>query len=405
MKAKIFIYLTWLFFVASGCENFLEEVPRDIIAPENYFQSESDFRASITGLYAIYKNNAMYGQLGLDAYYDNGVDILEPNRAAVFLNSWCNYIINESSVQEIAQLMGAMQTWKDCYRVINNANVILGNLEGKEDILLGSADEIRGEILFLRSLAYYHLTNMWGNVPYFRQFTSLEEISRTGREDVNKIRNEILIDLQQAQDWMPLTVPASQNGRATSWAAAILMVKIYLIQNEWQKALDKSLEIINESHFSLLENYDEVFKPDNEYNEEIIWSLDFAKDIQSMLEKGVPHLAGNGYWRPSMFVPRLVDEPKSSADRPTLINKLSENGHAFNGTGLQVCLPDFENKFPENDLRRSLNVRKFYEGIELNFAYNAKNWNLDVATSPRFNHGDNRIIFRLADVYRMPSSA
>jgi hypothetical protein len=31
----------------------------------------------------------------------------------------------------------------------------------------------------------------------------------------------------------------------------------------------------------------------------------------------------------------------------------------------------------------------------------AKFWNLDLETSPRFNHSDNRMVFRLADVYLM----
>ncbi|WP_242155604.1 RagB/SusD family nutrient uptake outer membrane protein [Aestuariivivens sediminis] len=30
-----------------------------------------------------------------------------------------------------------------------------------------------------------------------------------------------------------------------------------------------------------------------------------------------------------------------------------------------------------------------------------KIWNLDLDSSPRFNHGDNRLVFRLADVFLM----
>ena len=48
-----------------------------------------------------------------------------------------------------------------------------------------------------------------------------------------------------------------------------------------------------------------------------------------------------------------------------------------------------------------MNVMTTYLAFELAFPYMAKNMNLSLATSPRFNHSDNRLIFRLADVYLM----
>jgi hypothetical protein len=54
-----------------------------------------------------------------------------------------------------------------------------------------------------------------------------------------------------------------------------------------------------------------------------------------------------------------------------------------------------------NDLRRELNIVDNYLGFDLVFPYMAKFWNLDLETSPRFNHSDNRMVFRLADVYLM----
>lgn len=405
MKTKILLFTMLALFSMSGCDSFLEEKPRDIIAPENYFSSESDAKAALTGIYAILKNNSLYGQVGLDGWYDNGADILEPNRSALFLSYWCDYTFNETTVQEIAQLMGGMQTWKDLYRVVHNANVILENMDKISGIAESKRNELKGEALFLRSLAYYHLTNMWGNVPYFRKSVTLEEISKTGREDATSIRDEILVDLQQAQDWMPKVIVASERGRAPSWAAAMVIAKINLIRKNWQKARDKSLEIITNGGFTILPNYANVFNPNNEYNAELIWCLDFAKDIKSMLEAGVPTSPGNGWWRPSMFDPRIADEPKNSADKAALVSKLAASGEAFNGTGLQICIPDFVKKFPLNDLRKPVNIIEYYQGIQLKYQYMPKNWNLNATNSPRFNHSDNRIIFRLADAYLMAAEA
>ena len=102
-----------------------------------------------------------------------------------------------------------------------------------------------------------------------------------------------------------------------------------------------------------------------------------------------------------MFNPRLRDEPANADEKDALVDALAANGEEFNGTGLQIASLDFANKFPMNDLRRPLNIMGAYEGIELNFTYLPKFMNLDFENSPRFNHGDNRMVFRLADVYLM----
>ena len=125
--------------------------------------------------------------------------------------------------------------------------------------------------------------------------------------------------------------------------------------------------------------YAEVFDPANEYNAEIIWSLDFAKDIRGQFEEGVlradgslPGFAGNGNWRPSMFNPRLRDEPLNTSERGALRAALSARGEAFNGTGLQIASKDFAEKFPMNDLRRPLNIMDNYLGFDLVFPLHAE---------------------------------
>ncbi len=401
MRTKIYIYSLLLIFAFSGCENFLEEKPRDIIAPENFFASESDARQAVTGLYAILKNNSIYGQVGLDHFYDNGADILEPNRVADYVMPIGNYTIDEAIADRSIQKMSVSDSWKDLYRIILNSNVILDKIDGNKALSEASQTDIKAEVLFIRSLAYWHITNLWGDAPYYRDNLTIDEIKVLGRTDKEIILTDIIKDLQFAQDNMPDKLPDAQRGRATKWAAAIVLAKIYMQEKQWKNGFDKCLEIINGSSHKLLPTYAEVFNPANEYNAEIIWSLDFAKDIMSQFEPGVANQPGNFNWRPSLFNPRLRDEPKKSSDRAALSAALTAKGEAFNGTGLQVASKDFAAKFPLNDLRRPLNVMTTYLGFELVYPYMPKCMNLSLETSPRFNHSDNRLIFRLADVYLM----
>jgi hypothetical protein len=394
MKKYINIPLKFflLMLVFTACDEFLEEEPRQIVSPTNFFNSGAEVKSAVNGLYNIYKNNSLHGKIGLDRYYENGADVIGPNREFGQVEPIQNYTINEGNVSDISQGAGAPLTWQDLYRIIQNANIILANLESLDNINQEAKDQYTGEALFLRSYAYYHLTNLWGAVPFFTDNLLIEEIRALGRTDANEIRNSILSDLQRAQDLLPASYSSSELSRATKWTAATVMAKIYLIQEDWQSALDKSLEIINNSDHRLLSDYASVFDPFNEYNDEIIWSIDFVKDINQ------------DDW-PDHFTPRIRDEPRNSDERPLLSEALSSRTEGFTGYGLAIPLPDFVNEFPEDDLRRPSNIVTSYLGYELNFPYMPKMWNLDQINSPRGNHGDNKIIFRLADVYLMAAEA
>ena len=386
------LLITLLTFVTLGCEDFLTEEPRDIVSPSNFFNSAAEVKSAVNGLYDIYHNNSLHKKIGLDRFYENGADVIGPNRVFGQVEAVQNYVLDEGSIGAISQSGGAPLTWQDLYQVIQNANIILENLEGNEALREEDRNQFRGEALFMRAYSYYHLTNLWGDVPYYREVLPIEEIRNLGRTDKNQIRNEILVDFQVAQDLLPDTYPTSEQGRVNKWTAATVMTKLYLIRQEWQEARDKAVEIITESSHRLLDDYAAVFAPDNEYNAEVIWALDFVKDINP--DNWVDH-----------FTPRIRDEPKNSDERPALSEALSERNEGFTGFGLAIPLPDYVNKFPLDDLRRPSNIIESYLGFELNFPYMPKMWNLDQINSPRGNHGDNKIIFRLADVYLMAAEA
>lgn len=399
-KINIVFYISLMFSLCS-CADFLAEDPREIVAPENFFASEADARQAINGVYAICKNNSIYGQVGLDHFYDNGADIIEPNRVADFVEPIGNYTMNEAVADVSVQKMSVSDTWKDLYKIILNSNIIIERVSDNRAITPAAQTDIIAEATFLRSMAYWHITNLWGAAPYYTEALDINEIRELGRTDEVTILNGVLADLQFAQDNLQSSYPEAERGRASKWAAAVIMAKIYMKQQNWQAGLDKCLEIINGSPHLLMPAYADVFDPAQEYNDEIIWSLDFARDIRGQFEEGVPQLAGNGNWRPSMFNPRLRDEPKNTAERSALSAALTARGEAFNGTGLQIASKDFAEKFPMNDLRRPLNVLDSYLGFELAFPYMPKFMNLSLETSPRFNHSDNRLVFRMADVYLM----
>lgn len=394
MKYSIlkFFTLTLLLTILTSCDNFLAEDPRSLVAPEVFFNSDQEAKSAVVGLYDIYKNNSLWGKVGLDRYYENGADTIGPNRVFGQVTPTQAYTLGEGNISDISQGGGAPLTWQDLYRIIVNSNLIIDRIQDNENISPAGRDQFLGEVLYLRSEAYYHLTNLWGDVPYFREDLTIEEVRALGRTDKNLIRNDIIDDLEQAQNLLPDSYSGNDLGRASRWAAATLLVKVHLWQENWQDARDKAVEIINNSPHRLLDNYADIFDPANEYNDENIYELDFVKDLNS-----------NGFT--DHFTPRIRDEPLNSDQRPALEDSLSAINYGMTGFGLSIPLPDLVNNFPVDDLRRESNIIESMFGIELTFEYMPKLWNLDQINSPRGNHGENRIIFRLADVYLMAAEA
>lgn len=179
------------------------------------------------------------------------------------------------------------------------------------------------------------------------------------KNDATQIRKELVQDLQRAQDLLPDSYGNADRGRASRLAAATLMVKIYLILEACQEARDKAVEII--------------------------WSIVFIKDLNPMITT-------------DLFTPRLRDEPKNSDEKEALLEARNEGFTVF---GLAIPKCGFVDEFPQDDLRRPSNIVESYLSFELNYPYMPKMWNLDQINSPRQNHGENYIVFRLADVYLM----
>ena len=376
-------------FMFSGCEQFLKEDPRDILSPNNFFNSDAEARLYVNGVYATFFKSTqnLYNTVGLSCFYMFGTDEINPNRLGGEGLSYSAFTISEGNNP-------SRGTWTQLYRIVQDCNIILNRIEDNDKISEAGYKQTRGETLFLRALAYYHLTNIWGNVPYYTDAISIDEIMVLGRTDKNQIQLDIIEDLKEAQNLLPDKYADADRGRATKWTAATLLDKFYMVRSDWQAMRDKSVEIINNSWHKLSADYGAIFNdfPLDEYNDEIIFQWDYVKDLAKQR-------------RTDFFTPRIRDEPLKSADRSALTAALVARNEDFTGYGLAIPTPEMVKTFPKDDLRRPWNVTTEYLGFPLKWPYVKKFWALDQINSPRENHGDNYIVWRLADIYLMAAEA
>ena len=395
IKLKNILLGILTFILAIACNDYLEEDYRSGITTDSFFNSDGEADLAVNGLYTILHENGFYRgtPLGLDAYYMFGADLVGANRGEN--GEVHNYTFNESSTY----IDG---TWKSIYKLIRNASSIISNLEDNETLSEPVKNRILGEALFLRALGYYHLTNIWGNVPYFREFESINDLVSLPRTDKMLIRTDMKNDLERAFELLPGSYSGADLGRATKWAAATLKAKFHLFDEEWQLARDWSVLVINSPDLRLLDDYASVFDqsdPDNQYNDELIFVVDFTGIA------AVDNTFKND--RTDHFNPRIRDEPKNPDQKQDLIAALAANNDNMTGFGKAIPLPEFalRSNWQEGDLRYDASITQEYEGIELVFPYYKKFWNLNQEFSTRNNHPENYIVFRLADVYLMAAEA
>src|SRR5690554_4837103 len=162
------LFLTILFIVS--CDKFLEEDPRSLIAPDNFYNSDLELKAAVNGIYATYfRDDGLYNVVGLSRFYEFGSDEINPNRLGGEGLVYSLYTVSEG-VNE------SRNTWQALYRVIQDCNLLLNRMTDNANISEETAAVVGGEVLFLRALAYYHLTNLWGDVPYYREYLPIEEV-------------------------------------------------------------------------------------------------------------------------------------------------------------------------------------------------------------------------------------
>ncbi len=387
----------------SSCDSFLEEEPRGLLTTGNFYNNDSEAILASNGLYRILHRGNLYRTRGLDNYLVNGTDVVGPSRNVN--GNIHNYLINEG----VADGNG---NWGSLYELVRNSCDIIARVNENASLSEGIRDQVLGEALFMRALAYYHLTNLWGNVPYFRELLPLNELATLERFSKDLIRTDIKADLDEAFNLLPSTYGDSELGRATKWAAKALQAKLYLFDEEWQPALNACNEIINNSPHILLDNFADVFDQtdiSNQYNLEHIFVVDFTTD---------PVIGDLDTNRTDDYNPRLRDEPLDRNSIPTtnnpdglanwqlLSNALGELDQDMTGYGWAIPLPEIANQanWDPDDLRYDATIVDEYLGFQLSFPYYRKNWNLN-NTSPRENHSENYIVFRLADIYLMAAEA
>lgn len=153
--------------------------------------------------------------------------------------------------------------WRGHYAAIARANRAI-DLLNQSSFDASTKNRLLGEVRFLRGLYYFNLVRFFGGVPKLIRVPDPSEGNNDEfqtRASAADIYTVAIGDLQFAVDNLPAKGDeGAQTGRATKGAAQSYLAKAYLYQKSWQKAFELSQAVINSNKYSLVPDYNLVFR-------------------------------------------------------------------------------------------------------------------------------------------------
>lgn len=167
----------------------------------------------------------------------------------------------------------------------NEALAMIADVESAEEAGLENLTMARykAEAIFIRSAAYYYLTEAFGAVPYVdRVMAKDEEIA--DQLPAAMIREKYIADMESSLQHLMTRremVESGNFGRATQNAAKSIIAKTYLLQQNWSQCKLFCEQIIASGDNSLSTPYSEIFHEVNEYGPESVWEInaEFKPDL------------------------------------------------------------------------------------------------------------------------------
>lgn len=371
LKSLLLIVSVFTLLVSCG-DDFTVLAPQSERNVENFYKTDTDFITGINGAYAGLAGDDAYGRayaLALEMRSDN---FANGGGATGLAES----LLRINHFTELTTAPEVEDTWAGGYEIIARTNTILNRLENVTLDNPALGERIRGEALFIRSLVYYNLAVIFGNIAL-----QLDEVT-SPNVDINQVSadviyNQIAGDLAEAENLLPDSYDGANVGRATSGAAATLLGLVHLTNGNDGEAANALRRVVNSGNYTLLPNYADLWGAANENNAESIFEIQYKAGGQgtgsSFTEYFSPDFSISGGVGGGNAPQTLTDDALAAFEEG--------DGRYFGGS-FGYTTPDDPEAEPNEYLSK-------YDGVQFD-AFDADN---------------NFVVFRYADVLLMLAEA
>jgi hypothetical protein len=249
-------FVAALLLGSTACEKFLEEDPKGQVATGAFYNTVGEATQAVTGVYTFLRPLYLGNSMTLSSEMASDAFTFVSGAGGALVTLYENF-------QIVPTDQANLRTYQAAYQLINAANTVLANLQGKT--LTGTPGKqpiLEGEALFLRALTYYHLVQLYGDLPLRTEPSTSVVGLDIPRSPAAKVFETIVADLQKAVAKLPERSEAA--GRANKLAALTLLAKVQLSLKQPEAAVASLKQVIGKR--SLYKEYGDNFKLANENN-------------------------------------------------------------------------------------------------------------------------------------------
>ncbi|WP_282036814.1 RagB/SusD family nutrient uptake outer membrane protein [Saccharicrinis aurantiacus] len=286
---KIYI-LVLIAIVGTSCKDFLEQPVQGDQTLDNYFKTETECLAAVTGCY-----NALYGEAWWKmANFAIMSDMCSDDLWAGNTSQPNDRYIRTSHYGNPKQDQDVKNFWQYRYEAIFRCNIVINRLplspvQNKELL-----DRLMAEAKFLRAFNYFELAKNFGGVPIITDIILPDQASGIGRNTLDEVYEVIIADLNDAMALPQKSeYPREDMGRATSGAAKALLAKTYLFKGDFAEAKMHFEELMQKNEYSLLPDFKDVWSVETPNSIESVFEIQFDGSTQYTLGNRLPVLTGS----------------------------------------------------------------------------------------------------------------
>lgn len=266
--------------VLTSCsDEFLDKNPKLDVTETDIYASEKLIDATMAGVYTRFKNSSFAGG-NITVIHDNrGDDLVNTGNNTYAHSDTYNMTVGQNSTMNPGFFLAG-------YLAINAANTLKENLERRESLPISEAkrQQYIANCLFIRDISWYYLAQVY-SLPYAYDPNSkaipvhTEAVTGPGHNEarlwtISEIYEQIVSDLSASViaalpggggSAIDPTIPSQS-------AAHMLLQRIYMARQEWQKAINEGEQVTG---FTLSSSVSDMF--DAPYHTaENIYSLPFT---------------------------------------------------------------------------------------------------------------------------------
>lgn len=268
-----FFGVTLLLVSTSSCD--LETGPSNAMTPEAVGSSIINIRAANNGNYAkMLIQDFVRNINNMPEYQSDELCLSGVTTSPLFYTYSYNHLLNQANQQQI---------WDRLYQMISGTNLLLPQID---QTLSAEHAHIKGENLFLRAWAHFHLVNIFSRqymlegvnpaielgIPVVTKY-SLIDLPK--RNTLKETYDSIIKDLLEAADLMTMDKSCAYVSKEVAYA---LLSRVYLYTGNYSESIKYSNLVINSGRYQLTKGQDFVNyqRVEPETNKENIFVIKFT---------------------------------------------------------------------------------------------------------------------------------